>query len=228
MTQSESIAKIAMALAKAQGTIENAEKDSRNPHYSSRYSSLTAVMDACRAALASNEIAFIQSPSTDGVLVRLTTKLAHSSGEWIESDVLQVQAKDPGPQAVGSCITYLKRFQLTSMVGVAPDTDDDGEAAEGRGNGKTQKPVLVPQMPPGYSDWLTGFTTAAESGLESMRAFWRESPQTMRDFLMQTAPKTVDTLKERATFVDTTKTPVSPELAHEEAVAKMRPKASRA
>ena len=132
MTRSESIANLAAALAKAQGTIEGASKDAKNPHFNSRYADLASVVDACRKALADNELAVVQSPSTkDGNLVLMTTMLLHSSGEWIESDPLQVQARDAAPQAVGSCLTYLRRYQLASMVGVAP-ADDDAEAAEGR------------------------------------------------------------------------------------------------
>lgn len=138
MTHSETTGKIALALAKAQGAIEGAPKDSSNPHFNSRYADLASIVDACRPALAANEIAVLQSPSADANLVRMTTLLLHSSGEWIQSDELQVQARDANPQAVGSCLTYLRRYQLAAMVGVAPD-DDDAEAAEGR----TARPVAV-------------------------------------------------------------------------------------
>jgi hypothetical protein len=73
----------------------------------------------------------MQSPSAVENLARMRTMLIHSSGEWLESDELQVQARDAGPQAIGSCLTYLRRYQLAAMVGVAPE-DDDAEAADGR------------------------------------------------------------------------------------------------
>ena len=153
MTHSESIANLAAALAKAQGTIEGASKDTKNPHFNSRYADLASVVDACRKALADNELSVVQSPSTkDGNLVLMTTMLLHSSGEWIESDPLQVQARDAAPQAVGSCLTYLRRYQLASMVGVAP-ADDDAEAAEGR-TAQTTRPAnqvytgRPPTLPP--------------------------------------------------------------------------------
>jgi hypothetical protein len=66
-----------------------------------------------------------------GGLFGMVTMFIHSSGEWVKSDTLTVQAKDAGPQAAGSCTTYLRRYQLAAMAGVAP-ADDDGEAAEGR------------------------------------------------------------------------------------------------
>jgi len=131
MTRSDTIGKLASALSKAQKTIEGASKDAKNPHFNSRYADLAAIVDACRDPLAENEIAVIQSPSAEANLVRMTTLLLHSSGEWIESDPLQVQSRDAAPQAIGSCLTYLRRYQLAAMVGIAPE-DDDAEAAEGR------------------------------------------------------------------------------------------------
>jgi len=131
MQRSETIGQLAAALAKAQAAIHGAVKDSKNPHFNSRYADLAAIAEACRKPLSDNELAVIQSPSADANLVRMTTLLLHSSGEWIESDVLQVQARDAAPQAIGSCLTYLRRYQLAAVCGVAPE-DDDAEAAEGR------------------------------------------------------------------------------------------------
>lgn len=145
MTRSESIGTIAAALAKAQKSIEcAATKDAKNPHFNAKYADLASIVDACREPLAANEIAVLQSPATDGNLVRMTTLLLHSSGEWIESDPLQVQARDAAPQAVGSCLTYLRRYQLAAMVGVAPE-DDDAEQAEGRGPVARVAPRPLPQ-----------------------------------------------------------------------------------
>jgi hypothetical protein len=141
MTRSESVAKLADALAKAQAKIEGASKDSKNPHFNSRYADLASIVAACRAPLAEFGIAVLQSPSADGNLVRMTTVLLHSSGEWMESDALQVQAADARPQAIGSCLTYLRRYQLAAMVGIAPE-DDDAEAGEGRPS--QMKPVAAP------------------------------------------------------------------------------------
>ena len=150
MTHSETVGALGAAMAKAQGTMAGAAKDSKNPHFNSKYADLASIVDACRLALAANGVAVFQSPSThDGNLVRMRTMLTHSSGEWIESDELQVQARDAGPQAVGSCLTYLRRYQLAAMVGVAP-ADDDAEAAEGRPIGPTTPMrVTAPQKPNG-------------------------------------------------------------------------------
>ncbi len=145
MTHSDTVGKIAAQLAKAQGEIEGASKDAKNPHFNSKYADLASIVGACRAALAKHGIAYLQSASADGNLVKMTTLLIDASGEWIESDPLQVQAKDAGPQSVGSCLTYLRRYQLAAMVGIAPE-DDDAEAAEGRAPVNAQKPVSRPAI----------------------------------------------------------------------------------
>lgn len=135
MTHSEAINEIACALAKAQKAIKGAKKDSANPFFKSRYADLASVSDACREPLADNGIAVVQPPATlENGEVAVTTMLVHSSGQWMR-ETLSVKPKDDGPQAMGSVITYLRRYSLAAFAGVAPE-DDDAEAAEGRKDGK--------------------------------------------------------------------------------------------
>ena len=133
MKTSESIAALAAALAKAQGEIDTAKKDANNPHFKTKYADLASVWDACRGALSKNSVAVVQAPGTDDSgAVTMTTTLAHSSGEWMSSTMACKPAKQDA-QAIGSVITYLRRYALASMVGVAPE-EDDGNAASGRGD----------------------------------------------------------------------------------------------
>jgi len=128
MKHSESINEISDALSKVQGEIEDATKDSQNPHFKSSFASLASVYEACRKLLAKNGIAVIQSPSTtDNGSVRITTMLAHKSGQYF-SDEFDLTPKDKSPQSLGSCVTYGRRYSLMAMVGIAQD-DDDGQAA---------------------------------------------------------------------------------------------------
>lgn len=150
MERSEQINEIAAALAKAQGAMEGAAKDSANPFFKSKYADLASVWGACRGPLAENGIAVIQSPSTDGPLVTVRTLLVHSGGQWFSND-LSAMAKDDSPQAIGSIVTYLRRYSLQSLVGVAPE-DDDAEAAQGRG---PSAPVYSVSAPPPASGPLT-------------------------------------------------------------------------
>ncbi len=130
--QSESIGALAAALSKAQADITGALKDSSNPFFKSKYADLASCWDACRKQLAANNLAVIQTIYVhwDSGQTMLSTTLAHSSGEWIRSD-LPVLAKDLSPQAQGSGITYARRYALAAIVGLA-QVDDDAEAAQGR------------------------------------------------------------------------------------------------
>lgn len=142
MNTSEQINEIAGALAKAQAKIGHAAKDSQNPHFRKNYADLASIRDACQQALAEAGIAVIQAPgSTDDGCVSITTRLAHSSGQWLESSIACRPAKNDA-QALGSVVTYLRRYSLAAMVGVAP-AEDDGEGAVGRGSngGDEMKPV---------------------------------------------------------------------------------------
>lgn len=127
MVTSEQIGELAAALAKAQGEMGGAKKDAANPFFKSKYADLASVWEACRAALSKNGLCVVQAPSADGPKVSVETMLAHTSGQWIK-DTLTVQAKDDGPQAVGSAITYLRRYAMQGMTGVAPEDDDGNEA----------------------------------------------------------------------------------------------------
>jgi len=129
-TTSEQIAELATALAKAQGSMGGALKDSANPFFKSKYADLESVWTACRKALSENGLAVIQTTDHSEIGVRIITTLVHASGQWIRG-VLPVLAKDQTPQGIGSAITYARRYALAAMVGVY-QTDDDGEAAHGR------------------------------------------------------------------------------------------------
>ena len=128
MKTSDSIKELATALAKAQAVMAGAKKDSTNPHFRSKYADLASIWEACRDALTSNGIAVVQMTRArpeDVVIVE--TRLLHSSGEWIEGELL-VPVMKADAQGYGSAITYARRYALAAAVGVAPE-DDDGNAA---------------------------------------------------------------------------------------------------
>ncbi len=128
--QSENVNELATALAKAQGQITGALKDSANPFFKSKYADLAACWDACRRQLSENGLSVIQTTRVTESGVVVVTTLAHSSGQWVRGE-LPVKAKDDGPQAQGSGITYARRYALAAIVGLA-QIDDDAEAAQGR------------------------------------------------------------------------------------------------
>src|ERR1700686_667903 len=134
---SESIGAIAAALAKAQGELTNPEKPlvatirspfPREGDRTFRYASLSSGLDIVRKALGRHEIATVQTTSIDqeAGLVRLTTMLAHSSGEWVSSDwpVCPV-AEVAAPHKMGAALTYARRYALFTLVGIAGEDDLD-------------------------------------------------------------------------------------------------------
>jgi hypothetical protein len=130
MRTSESITKIAPAFLEAQKAITFAAKDATNPHYKNKYADLPAVIDAIKPALNDAGIAYMQSPTpSDDGKFHLTTRLMHASGEWIEDTFVMPLAKQD-PQAVGSAMTYARRYALAAITGLYQD-DDDGNAGSG-------------------------------------------------------------------------------------------------
>lgn len=128
LSQSAELDQLATALAIAQGSIQGAVKDRTNPAFKSSYADLASVWDACRAALSANGLSVSQHPGRleDGSAT-VTTILLHKSGQHISS-VCAALPRDQSPAAVGSVVTYLRRYALAAAVGVAPE-DDDAQAA---------------------------------------------------------------------------------------------------
>jgi hypothetical protein len=128
MLQSDSIAKITLALSKAQAALRAAKRDSANPFFKSKYADLQEVIEAIREPFAANELAFTQftdfSKEEGPVLV---TQISHSSGEWMRG-VYPITGKDiSDPQKLGAATTYARRFALKAAVGLAEE-DDDGNS----------------------------------------------------------------------------------------------------
>ncbi len=128
MNQSEAINELVTALAKAQGKMKPAVFNKVNPHFKNRYADFTAIMDACRLPLSDNGLSVMQYCETLGEKLMLVTMLAHTSGQWIKSQFPLTTTQNTS-QAIGSAMTYGKRYCLSSMLGIVSDEDDDGEAA---------------------------------------------------------------------------------------------------
>jgi len=130
---SDALSNIAAALCKVQATVSPALKEAKNSHLGNKYADLGSVWDACRDALIENQVAVIQMPTTDEPgYIGLTTRLLHSSGEWVEGHfrvpALDVKSKTETAQAVGSALTYMRRYSLAAALGITQE-DDDGHAA---------------------------------------------------------------------------------------------------
>jgi hypothetical protein len=123
----------AAALVSIQGELEGAKKDKLNPGFRSKYADLGACWDACRDALQKYGVAVLQFPmiSAQHGSVGIETHLVFSKTGEILSQSYDVPLKDAtNPQALGSAITYGRRYALCSVLGICPE-DDDGNAAAG-------------------------------------------------------------------------------------------------
>jgi len=182
--QSETINELAAALAKAQGQITGALKDSANPFFKSKYADLASCWDACRKQLSDNGLSVIQTTDleqsgTADCVVVVRTILAHSSGQWI-SGILPVKAKDDGPQAQGSGITYARRYALAAIVGLA-QIDDDAEAAQARNGDKMHEPARIDTKKVNeYSRRITAAVDADNDG--NLREIMAEVKEAGNDF----------------------------------------------
>ncbi len=129
MITSESIKELAQALAKAQGQMAAALKDSNNPFFKSKYADISSVIDAMRKPFADNGLAFIQAPYTEGDKTYLSARIIHASGEWIEFAGIHVPVvKLNDAQALKSGLTYMRRAQMLAVCCIE-ESDDDGNAA---------------------------------------------------------------------------------------------------
>tara|TARA_R100001082_G_scaffold56526_1_gene31156 strand:+ start:269 stop:733 length:465 start_codon:yes stop_codon:yes gene_type:complete len=126
--KSDQIDKLAGALAKAQSEIRGAAKKSKNPFFNSNYADLHTVIESCMPQLSKNGISVVQGTDfnrTDGWFV--TTMLMHSSGQWIKSSCKIILGPKQDIQALGSAITYGRRYGLSSIAGIG-QFDDDGNS----------------------------------------------------------------------------------------------------
>src|SRR5450631_1913927 len=160
---SETIGAIAGALAKAQIELQNPEKSltatirspfPREDDRTFRYASLSSGLDIVRKALGKHEIATVQTTAIDEAgLIRLTTVLAHSSGEWVSSDwpVCPV-SETSAPHRMGAALTYARRYALFTLVGIAGEDDLDAPDLGAVPNGGPDQPSRANgQKPNGHA-----------------------------------------------------------------------------
>ena len=148
MNQSESITKLADALVKAQAEMPEIPMDGVNPHYKSKFSTLGAVISKVRPVFAKHGLVVLQLPSSNTEGIGLTTRIIHTSGEWIEETVTMTVNAGANPgQELGKLVTYFRRYGLSAAAGVYSDEDTDNE--------KPVKPAkeTAPELPTDKRAW---------------------------------------------------------------------------
>ena len=169
MKPRESIEKLALALCSAQGEMGGAVKGSANPFFKSSYADLTSVIKAIKEPCFKNGLSYVQLPHRDGNSIGVTTRLIHTSGQWIEHEFTLPMVKGD-PQAAGSAITYARRYALQALFGI-PAVDDDSESAMLRGNQKDEYEALCELL----ADSIEAIKTGIEIGdLVMAKEAWDE------------------------------------------------------
>jgi hypothetical protein len=166
---SDAIGNISAALAKAQAELTNPEKSlvatirspfPREADRTFRYAPLSSGLDIVRKSLGRHEIATIQSTEIDkeGGLLRLTTILAHSSGEWVSSEWPVCRITDvSSAQRMGAALTYARRYALFTLVGIAGEDDLDAPDLDAGPN-----PAAEPPRPPDQRKHSNGQAPATQ------------------------------------------------------------------
>ena len=103
--------------------------DAQNPFFKSSYITLDGILETVRPILSKHGLCVLQEATGDGEYIFVKTKLAHVSGEILETDILKMKPQKNDPQSMGSCITYAKRYQLAALLGICESVDDDGNKA---------------------------------------------------------------------------------------------------
>ena len=135
MKTSETIAKVAHALCRAQAEYTGAIKDATNPHFNSKFANHESVFDCIQKPFASNGLCYIQGAIPE--IGMMATRIIHESGEFFETYVPLDIKPGANSQAIMAAVTYAKRNGLQAAAGVpSVDEDDDGETAVGRGKTK--------------------------------------------------------------------------------------------
>jgi len=119
MAMSQSIGELAVALRAAQAEFSNVKKDRQG--YGYKYADLSSCLDAVREPLSKNGLSIVQFPSSIDGKQFLVTQLMHDSGEYISGEYLldtTPQAKMNACQAMGSALTYARRYSLAAMVSI--------------------------------------------------------------------------------------------------------------
>lgn len=129
-THSESLNELAPALAKAQAAMKAADMDGENPHFRSRYATLASITAAVKKPLADHGLCVVQGVGAGEGTAKVSTMILHASGQWIASELALPVGERATPQAIGSAISYGRRYGLAGLLGVVADDDDDGNVAE--------------------------------------------------------------------------------------------------
>jgi hypothetical protein len=139
MRTSESVDKIAAALLAFQKEVTPPPKEQTNPFFKSKYCDLPTLLAHCKEGLIKNGLVFTS--------VGLTSRIMHTSGQWIEGD-FACKTDQMSAQQVGAAESYGRRYGFQGLLGICAEDDDDGNAASGQTPPKQVTLKNIPTPPP--------------------------------------------------------------------------------
>jgi len=167
MTKETKVDDIYSALFAVQTSVDVVKKTADNPFFKSKYADLPAVWDVVKDALAANNILIYHKTDTKDGVDYLNTFARHiPSGTEITSNV-QLHLQKPTSQEYGSCVTYMRRYAISSMLGLITDKDDDGNDASQPKAKVVDKPKEVKKLTPGEQETASKLTTIKEALLNA-------------------------------------------------------------
>lgn len=168
------------AIAAAQTEIQNPSKNSINPHFKNKYADLAEVLRTVLPTFSKHGLSIVQSTGFDPTnnTVQVSTVVAHASGGFISSDAKCIPARADA-QGIGAATTYLRRYALTAMAGVAQE-DDDGNDARHKHGPTEASPALLSLLAQIASSHVV-------ETLESLKPAIRQLSKTERETAIQAA-----------------------------------------
>ena len=155
MNKSESITKLATALAKVQAEMTVAPLNAKNPFLKNEYADLGSIINTAKPVIAKHGISVAQFPISNGNMVGIETILMHESGEWMSNELNLELTSEKGKsaaQVAGSIISYLRRYSYASVLGMYSGDDNDGHSepkptpkAQPEPSGKMVRPMNAMQ-----------------------------------------------------------------------------------
>jgi hypothetical protein len=144
MQTSQSIENISKSIIALNAELSNPKNTADNPFFKSKYAPLNEILNEVRPLLSRHGLAVIQNTMSIEDKIGIQTIIIHSSGENIASDILLLKADKDTAQGQGSAITYGRRYQLSAMLSIASEDDDDGNTASG--NKPDPKKAVTPPV----------------------------------------------------------------------------------
>jgi hypothetical protein len=171
MNTSIEINEINKALISLNKRLTNPKNSAVNPFFKSKYAPLNDILSDLRPLMAEHGLAIIQNTLSAENNIGIQTMIIHESGQFIESNIMCVKSDKDTAQGQGSAITYGRRYQLSAMLSIASEDDDDGNNASHKQHQVTLPPEKpkVDVTPPALKNDAGEIVMEAGKHLEAMK-----------------------------------------------------------